>query len=175
MKRLLIGVSGSIAAHKATRIVEELSHEYEVHVVLTKSASEFVSPLTLKLLSKNEVYIEVFDGDHDEVTHIELVRNSDLILIAPASANTIGKYAAGIGDNMLTSALFVADPSKVIIAPAMNEKMYLNPIVQRNINTLKEFGVKEIPPVECLLANGDYGLGGLAPLEELKKVIRENI
>lgn len=175
MKKLLLGISGSVAAHKTSILVEQLASVYEVKVVLTDSASKFVSPLALEILSKNNVHIDVFDSFDNRITHVEDANEADLIVVAPASANTIGKMANGIADNMLTALLMVADPTKVVLCPAMNENMYLNKRVQNNIEVLKGDGVHVVEPIECLLASGDIGIGGLATnqtiLETIEKLI----
>ncbi len=175
MKKILVGVSGSVAAHKLTILVEKLACDYEVKIVLTQSASKFVSQLSLEILSKNKVHIGVFDDYEQKITHVEDTSEADLILIAPASANTIGKVANGIGDNMLCASLLVADPHKVIMCPAMNDKMYTNKRVQANIQTLKEDGVTFIDPIECVLASGDVGIGGLAKNETIISEIKKRL
>lgn len=174
-KKLLFGISGSVAAHKTSVLIEELASEYEVKVLITESASKFVSPLTLEILSKNNVHVDVFDSFDNRITHVEDANEADLFVVAPASANTIGKMANGIADNMLTASLMVADPSKVVLCPAMNDKMYLNKRVQANLETLKEDGVHVIEPVECVLASGDIGIGGLATNETIISTIKKLI
>ncbi len=166
-KKLLLGVSGSIAAHKATMLVEQLVEEYEVKVFITESACKFVSPLTLEILSKNDIHQDVFDSFDKRITHVEEAEECDIFLVAPASANTIGKMAGGIADNMLTAALMVADPEKVILCPAMNNNMYSNKRVQHNLQVLKDDGVTIIEPIECRLASGQIGLGGLAKNDQI--------
>ncbi len=170
-RKIIIGISASIAAHKMTSLVEMLTEKYNVQVVLSANAKQFVSPITLEALSKNKVLSETFEGDHTIVHHVSAVAESDLVVIVPASASTIGKYANGIGNDILSTVLLVADPNKVLIAPAMNDAMYLNPIVQANINRLKQFGVKEIMPIEAKLANGKCGIGCLPPLAQIAKEI----
>lgn len=175
MKNLLLGISGSVAAHKTSILLEALATEYNVKVILTESASKFVSPLALEILSKNNVHIDVFDSFDSRITHVEDANEADLIVVAPASANTIGKMANGIADNMLTATLMVANPQKVVLCPAMNENMYLNKRVQNNIKVLKEDGVNVIEPIECLLASGDIGIGGLASNETIIETIKHLI
>ncbi len=174
-KKLLLGISGSIAAHKTTTLVEKLAVDFEVQVFITKSAAQFVSPLTLEILSKNNVYIDVFDSEGTSVTHVKEAEECDLFIVAPASANTIGKMAGGIADNMLTCALMVADPKKVILCPAMNDNMFLNKRVQNNIEVLKQDGVRIIDPIPCLLASGKEGVGGLATNEQIIDVISKEL
>lgn len=175
MKNLLLGISGSVAAHKTSILVEELAQEYNVKVLLTESASKFVSPLALELLSKNKVHVDVFDSFDNRITHVEDVTDADLIVVAPASANTIGKMANGIADNMLTASLMVADPTKVVLCPAMNDNMYTNRRVQANLQVLKDDGVVVIEPIECLLASGATGIGGLATNQTIIQTIEELI
>lgn len=170
-KKLLLGISGSIAAHKTTALVEELAKDYEVKVFITESASKFVSPLALEILSKNNVHKDVFDSFDDRITHVYEAEECDLFLVAPASANTIGKMAGGIADNMLTAALMVADPEKIVICPAMNNNMYYNKRVQNNLRVLKQDGVKIIDPIECTLASGKIGIGGLVPIANIIEYI----
>lgn len=174
-KRVLLGVSGSVAAHKSTALVERLSADYDVKVVLTTSASKFVSKLTLEILSANNVHVDVFDSYDHRITHVEDAVEADIVVIAPASANTIAKMAHGMADNMLTASLLVADPSKVILCPAMNDNMYRNKRVQANLQLLKNDGVTEICPIECRLASGQIGIGGLAEVETICQVIADRL
>ncbi|MFV0555826.1 MAG: flavoprotein [Lactovum sp.] len=173
-KNILLGITASIAAHKLPSIVEKLREDYNIYVVMTENACQFVSPLTLEVLSQNKVKISLYSGEQTKVDHVELAQNTDLILIAPASTNLIGKYANGIADNLLTSILMVANPKKVILCPAMNDNMYQHPIVQENLQKLKRFSVKEIEPIDCLLASGKRGKGGLAPFEIIKSGIDDH-
>lgn len=175
MKKIIFGISGSVASHKTTILVEQLAKEYEVKVVLTSSASKFVSPLALEILSKNDVHIDVFDSFDKRITHVEDANEADLIVVCPASANTIGKMANGIADNMLTALLMVASPEKVVLCPAMNDKMYTNKRVQANLKILKTDGVHEVEPVECMLASGEIGVGGLAPNSQIISKVNELI
>lgn len=170
-KKILLGISGSVAAHKIPRLVEKLVESYDVKVVISKNATRFVSVETLEIISSQKVHVSVFDSYDNRVTHVEDAREADLFVIAPASANTIGKLANGIADNMLCASFLVADPSKVVICPAMNDKMYYNKRVQANLKTLKDDGVREIKPIECRLASGDFGIGGLAEDQEIIEVI----
>ncbi len=174
-KKIIIGISGSIAAHKIPLLVEELVKDYDVQVVMTKAACEFVSKTTLEIISKKEVFIEATDGQIGSVNHVEDALNADLIVIMPASANTIGKFQYAIADNMLTAMLTVADPSKVVICPAMNENMYMNKRVKRNIELLKADGVALIEPIECVLASGDVGIGGLATNDTILNYVKERL
>lgn len=182
MKTILLGVSGSISAYKAADITNELTKSgYQVDVVMTKNSQEFITPLTLQSLSKRQVHLDVMDEpDVSFINHIELTKRADLFLIAPASANIIGKLANGIADDLLsTVALPLKEDVPKLIAPAMNTYMYQNPIVQRNLKTLKELGYQEIEPREALLACGDYGRGALANVSDIiadvQKILSEKI
>jgi phosphopantothenoylcysteine decarboxylase/phosphopantothenate--cysteine ligase len=174
-KNILIGVTGGISAYKVCDIVSALKHKgANVNVMMTKNATKFITPLTLETLSKNKVYVEMFDGDYsEEVKHISLAKNADLVLIAPCSANVIGKIANGIADDMLTTTV-IAAKAKVVIAPAMNDNMYSNPIVLDNIEKLKRFGYEFIEPATGNLACGYVGKGKLAKKETIIEYL-ENI
>lgn len=175
MKNIVLGVTGSIAAYKAADIANALTKlGYNVDVIMTKSAIEFITPLTLQTLSKNRVYNDMFQLEYPrEVKHISLSQKADLFLIAPATANIIGKLANGIGDDMLsTNALSMKD-IPMLIAPAMNTKMYENPIVQDNIEKLKRYGYQFIEPKESRLACGDIGRGALADVDEILRIVQE--
>ena len=171
-KTVVIGVSGGIAVYKVCDVVSRLKKlNADVHVIMTKSACEFVGPLTFQTLSQNYVVSDMFEDPKTwEVEHIELAKKADLFLVAPATSNVIGKIANGICDDMLTTTI-AATKAKVLIAPAMNTNMYENPIVQKNISTLKEYGYKFIEPESGRLACGDIGSGKLASPE----VIVENV
>lgn len=178
MKTILLGVSGSISAYKAADITNELTKAgYQVDVVMTKNSQKFITPLTLQSLSKRLVHVDVMDEpDVSFINHIELTKRADLFLIAPASANIIGKLANGIADDLLsTVALPLKEETPKLIAPAMNTYMYQNPVVQRNLKTLKDFGYQEIEPREALLACGDYGRGALANVSDIIKAVRNNL
>ena len=165
-KTVVIGVSGGIAAYKACDVVSRLKKlNANVHVIMTKSATEFVTPLTFQSLSQNYVVSDMFEEPKTwDVEHISLAKKADVFLIAPATANVIGKIANGICDDMLTTTV-MATTGKVLIAPAMNTNMYKNPILQRNINILKELGYNFVNPESGRLACGDMGEGKLASPE----------
>ncbi len=167
-KTITVGVTGGIAAYKAADIVNILTKKgYDVHVIMTKNSTQFITPLTLQVLSKNKVITEMFEEENDKfVNHIHFAQEVDAILVAPASADVIGKIANGIADDMLTSTIIASD-KPVIFAPAMNEKMYLNPIVQDNIQKLKRFGYHFIEPQEGHLACGYTGKGKLAATADI--------
>ncbi|MEK6681124.1 MAG: bifunctional phosphopantothenoylcysteine decarboxylase/phosphopantothenate--cysteine ligase CoaBC [Nitrospirota bacterium] len=165
-KRIILGITGSIAAYKAAEIVRRLrSLNAEVWVIMTRGGTEFITPLTLQTLSGNTVYTETFAlQEGSKITHINLIKDADLLLIAPATANIIGKIAGGIGDDLLTT-MALAARCPVIIAPAMDSDMYNNPILQSNIAQLKETGCRFIDTEEGELASGLVGKGRLASIE----------
>ena len=167
-KKILLGVTGSIAAYKAADILRRLKERgVEVRVVMTESAARFVTRLTFETLSEQPVLVDEFkDGTPGRIGHIEVTDGLDCALIAPATANIIGKLAAGIADDTLTSALMALD-CPLIIAPAMNERMYRNPVLQRNIHVLKEQGAHFIEPETGSLACGVSGCGRLADTETI--------
>jgi len=167
-KRILLGITGSIAVYKAVDILRRLSERgAEVHVVMTKNAERFVPRLTFEVLSHRPVFCEEFnDYNRAAIGHIEFTDSLDLALVAPATANIIGKIAAGIADDALTSALMAVN-CPLLIAPAMNERMYRNPILQRNIQTLKDLGVRFIDPGVGNLACGVVGQGRLADTDQI--------
>jgi phosphopantothenoylcysteine decarboxylase/phosphopantothenate--cysteine ligase len=172
-KRILLGVSGGIAVYKAVELLRMLQREGAVvKVVMTKSATKFVSPLTFSTLSRHPAYYSLFsDPQRWEIEHISLADFAELFLIAPATANIIGKIASGIADDLLTTtALSVNCP--IVIAPAMHSQMWSNPIVQENIKKLKGLGYHIIEPEEGVLASGDIGKGRLASLEKIVEVVK---
>lgn len=160
-KKILLGITGSIAAYKAVLILRRLtSAGAKVSVVMTASAKRFIMPLTFKVLSKNEVYSDLFDSE-EGLPHLSLLEGCDLILIAPATANFIGKIASGIADDLLSSLLLSARVP-ILLAPAMDNNMWRNSIVQKKISVLKEAGIGIIDPESGLLASGKEGEGRLA-------------
>ncbi|MGL5506380.1 MAG: bifunctional phosphopantothenoylcysteine decarboxylase/phosphopantothenate--cysteine ligase CoaBC, partial [Paraclostridium sp.] len=173
-KTVVIGVCGGIAVYKVCDVVSKLRKEgVNVHVIMTKSATEFVAPLTFQTLSQNYVVENMFESPKTwDVEHISLAKKADVFLLAPATANVIGKVANGISDDMLTTTI-MATTGKVIIAPAMNTNMYQNPIVQRNIQTLKDLNYKFIEPESGRLACGDIGAGKLASPDTIFKNVME--
>lgn len=175
MKNIILGVTGSIAAYKAADIVNVLTKDgYNVDVIMTKGGMAFITPLTLQSLSKNRVYTEVFQEDYPrEIKHISLAKKADLLLIAPASADIIGKMANGIADDMLSSVVLAMKDIPRYIAPAMNTNMYENPIVQDNLARLKKYGFQIIEPKEARLACGDLGKGAMADVEVIIKTVKK--
>ncbi|WP_097025551.1 bifunctional phosphopantothenoylcysteine decarboxylase/phosphopantothenate--cysteine ligase CoaBC [Clostridium peptidivorans] len=165
-KTVVIGVTGGIAVYKALDVISRLRKKnIDVHVIMTESAGEFVNPLSFQSLSQNMVVTDMFDEPkHWEIQHISLAKKADLMLIVPATANIIGKVANGIADDMLSTTI-MATHAPVVFAPAMNTNMYLNPIVQNNIEKLKNYGYKFIEPESGRLACGDVGAGKLADTE----------
>lgn len=176
-KNIIVGVTASIAIYKACDIVRRLkTYGFSTTVIMTKEAEELIRPLVFQSLSSNKVYRGLFEEpDTWDVEHISLAQQADAILVAPATANIIGKVASGICDDML-SCVICATKAPVLFAPAMNENMYKNKIVQENIRKLKSFGYKFIEPVKGRLACGKVGIGCLAETEtiikEVKKFIR---
>ncbi|MCY7815828.1 bifunctional phosphopantothenoylcysteine decarboxylase/phosphopantothenate--cysteine ligase CoaBC [Bacillus haynesii] len=169
-RNILLGVSGGIAVYKAAALTSKLVQAgANVKVIMTKSACEFVSPLTFQALSRNEVYTNTFEEPNPRViAHIDAADWADLVIVAPATANVIGKLASGIADDMLTTTL-LATTAPVWIAPAMNVHMYDNPAVQRNISVLYKDGYRFIEPSEGYLACGYIGKGRL---EEPERIVQ---
>lgn len=162
-KCVVIGVTGGIAAYKTLDIVSNLKKKnIDIHVIMTKSATEFVTPLSFQSLSQNQVTIDMFEEPRAwEIQHISLAKKADIMLVAPATANIIGKVANGIADDILSTTI-MATKAPVVFAPAMNTHMYENPIVQGNIEKLKSYGYMFIEPASGRLACGDVGKGKLA-------------
>ena len=174
-KTAVLAVTGSIAAYKIVNLARMLKKlGADVQVLMTKNATEFITPLTFEQLTGNRCLIDTFDRNFQySVEHVALAKQADVVLVAPASANVIGKIAGGIADDMLTTTV-MACPCKKIISPAMNHNMYHNPIVQDNLSKLERFGYEIIPPETGMLANGDSGDGRM-PEEKLllEYILRE--
>lgn len=166
-KTVVLGVTGSIAAYKMANVASMLVKQgCEVHVVMTKNATHFINPIAFESLTNTKCLVETFDRNFQfHVAHVSLTDKADVMLIAPASANVIGKIAGGIADDMLTTTV-MACKKPVIIAPAMNTKMYENPILQDNLNKLRRFGYEIIEPASGHLACGTSGAGKM-PSEEV--------
>jgi phosphopantothenoylcysteine decarboxylase len=175
LKNIILGITGSIAAYKAADIANRLTKDgFSVHVIMTKGGLSFITPLTLQALTKNRVYTDVFDENYpQEIQHISLAKKADLFLVAPASADIIGKFANGIADDMLSTVILAVGSIPVYIAPAMNTVMYENRIVQANIEKLRGFGYRIIEPKEARLACGDLGKGALADVESIIKEVEQ--
>lgn len=171
-KCVVLGVTGGIAAYKALDIVSALvKKDIDVKVIMTKAATEFVTPLSFQSLSKNQVIVDMFEEPKSwEIQHISLAHSADLMLIAPATANIIGKVANGIADDMLSTTI-MATKAPVIFALAMNTNMYENKIVQHNIEKLKKFNYEFIEPDSGRLACGDIGKGKLAKADLISNII----
>ncbi|MBU3091592.1 bifunctional phosphopantothenoylcysteine decarboxylase/phosphopantothenate--cysteine ligase CoaBC [Clostridium sp. CM028] len=175
-KTVVIGVTGGIAVYKALDVISRLRKENVcVHVIMTKAASEFVTPLSFQSMSQNIVIHDMFDEPKAwELQHISLAKKADLFAVIPATSNIIGKVANGIADDMLTTTI-MATKAPVIFAPAMNVNMYNNPILQGNIQKLKAFGYDFIAPTSGRLACGDIGEGKLAQTEDIFEEIMSKL
>ncbi|RMF95510.1 MAG: bifunctional phosphopantothenoylcysteine decarboxylase/phosphopantothenate--cysteine ligase CoaBC [Candidatus Schekmanbacteria bacterium] len=167
-KKITLGVTGGIAAYKACEITREfIKKGAEVKVIMTENACRFITPLTLRYLSGKDVITGMFDEPSEtEIKHIALNKETDLLLVAPATANIIGKFANGIADDFL-STFFLSYDGKVVIAPSMNTKMYNHPTTQSNIESLKKLGIIVIPPESGELACGEIGTGRLANVNDI--------
>ncbi len=159
-KTVVLGITGGIACYKIAYLASRLSKEnFDVHVIMTKNATEFISPLTFETLTGNRCMIDTFARDFEwDVKHVSIAKKADVVLVAPATANVIAKMVHGIADDMLTTTL-LATKCKIIVSPAMNTAMYENPVTQRNIAMLKELGHTVVEPSEGLLACKDVGKG----------------
>ena len=175
-KCVVIGVSGGIAAYKTANLVSALvKHGVKVHVIMTKNATNFITPTTFEVLSGNKCIVDTFDrGFTFEVEHISLAKKADLILIAPATANIIAKLSAGIADDMLTTTVLAAK-CPILVAPAMNTNMYEHITVRNNLEKLSSYGYEIIEAASGRLACGDVGKGKLADIEVLFDHIVKNI
>ncbi|MBM7268124.1 phosphopantothenoylcysteine decarboxylase [Streptococcus suis] len=181
MANITLAVTGSISAYKAADLTSQLTKlGHQVTVLMSRYAMDFITPLTLQSLSKNPVHTDVMIEENPTlIKHIDIAKETDLFLLAPASANTIAKLANGMADNIITAtALALPLGTKKLVAPAMNTNMYLNPATQKNLQTLTEYGFEEIKPREALLACGDFGTGALAEvdviLNKVMEVLNEN-
>ena len=174
-KKVLLIITGGIAAYKSLELVRKLKEKgAEVIPVMTKAAENFVTPMSVSTLAQEKVYNKLFDlTDEAEMGHIELSRSSDLIVVAPASADFIAKTATGQA-NDLASTLILATDTKVLMAPAMNVRMWENPLTQKNIKILHNNGVKFVGPDEGEMACGEFGFGRMAEADEILKEIEAN-
>jgi len=176
-KNIILGVTASIAIYKSCDLIRKLKEcGFTVTVVMTKEAEELIKPILFQGLSGRKVYqAGIFEAPETwEIEHVSLAEQADLILIAPATANIIGKIAGGICDDLLTCVV-AATQAKVLIVPAMNENMYNNKITQTNIQKLKSCGYKFIPPRKGLLACGKQGIGCLAQLDEIVQEVKRSL
>ncbi|MDO4926450.1 MAG: bifunctional phosphopantothenoylcysteine decarboxylase/phosphopantothenate--cysteine ligase CoaBC [Turicibacter sp.] len=171
-KTIVLGVCGGIAAYKSAQLASNLYKKgYDVHVIMTKNATEFITPLTFETLTHNRVSVGTFDRNFQyDVNHISLAKRADLFVVAPASANCIAKFAHGLADDMLTTTFLAATCPK-LIAPAMNTGMLTNPITQRNIEICKEYNMTFVESDSGYLACGDVGKGRLAEVEDIEDAI----
>lgn len=174
-KTVVLAVTGSIAAYKIANLARMLKKmDCNVQVLMTRNATQFINPITFETLTGNKCLIDTFDRNFQySVEHVALAKQADVVMVAPASANVIGKIANGIADDMLTTTV-MACPCHKIVSPAMNHNMYHNPIVQDNIQKLEKFGYKIVQPSTGMLANGDIGDGRM-PEEKilLEYILRE--
>jgi len=169
-KNIVLGVTGSIAAHKAADLASLLTKQKcSVRVVMTADAQRFITPLPFKTLSRHPVVTDLYDEEEGwKPTHIRLADEADLLLIAPATANMLAKLASGIADDALTCIALALNPrAKLLIAPAMNGKMWQHAATQQNVATLKQRGAKFIGPEEGMLSCGYEGIGRLWPVEQI--------
>lgn len=175
-KTVVLGITGSIAAYKTAYLASALKKQHcDVHVIMTKNACEFITPLTFETLTGNKCLVDTFDRDFKfDVTHISIAKKADLIMIAPASANVIAKFANGIADDMLTTTVLASKAIK-IVSPAMNTNMYQNPITQDNLKKLVHYGFEIINPSTGLLACNDVGEGKMPEPEVLFEYIVKHL
>ncbi len=168
-KKILLGVTGSVAAYKAIDLARRLSEEgASVHVIMTGAAARFVTPLSFEVASRNKVHTDTFQ---DPLSHITLTADADLMVIAPATANIIGKCAQGIADDMLSTS-FLSFSGKVVIAPAMNWRMYENPVVRKNLDYLISMGVVQVGPEKGRLACGEDAVGRMSDVRDVVEGVR---
>lgn len=175
-KTVVLGVTGSIAAYKMANLTSMLVKQHaDVYVLMTKNATNFIHPITFETLTNHKTLVDTFDRNFNyNIEHVSLAKKADIVLVAPASANVIGKIANGIADDMLTTTV-MACKCKKLIAPAMNTQMFENPIVQDNLKKLEHYGMTVIQPAVGLLACKDVGAGKLPPEEELMDYILQEI
>lgn len=175
-KTVVLGVTGSIAAYKAADLVSRLKKlNYDVHVIMTKNATNIIHPITFETLTGHKCLIDTFDRNFNyNIEHVSLAQKADAVMIAPATANVIGKLASGIADDMLTTTV-MACTCKKIIAPAMNTRMFENPILQDNLKKLEHFGMEIVSPASGMLACGEEGAGKLPDVDTLLAYIQREI
>lgn len=172
-KKVVVGVTGGIAAYKTAHLVSNLRQSgAEVTVVMTREAQEFVTPLTFQALSQKRVVTDLFTTERPEIAHVSLADWADIVIIAPATANIIGKIAAGIADDSLTC-LVMATRAPVLLVPAMDCGMWNSPILQRNLETLKKYGFHIVGPEKGRLASGKVGMGRMVSLEDILAAARK--
>ena len=170
---LVLGVTGSIGAYKAGDLVRQLKEAgYAVTCVLTQRATRFIAPLTLQALSERKAHTDLFESDAPQIPHTTLADHARLVVVAPATANIIGKFANGIADDLL-SCLLLATRAKILFAPAMNVHMWQHPAVQRNVTVLKRLGVRFVGPDVGKLACGYEAIGHLAETDEILRAAKQ--
>lgn len=163
-KKILLGVTGGIAAYKAAELVRELCRQQAaIKVVMTENAARFIGPVTFQALSRNPVYMDLFSAETNAVPHIDLAREADLIIVAPATADFVGKIANGIADDLLTT-IILAAKKPILVCPAMNSDMYDNPALKANLERIRSYGYQVVEPGVGSLACGDEGPGRLAEI-----------
>jgi len=174
-KNIIISVCGSIAAYKSCEIVREFKKKgWDVKIIITEEGEKFITPLTFEIFSQNPVYTSMFEKESYKENHISLSEFADIILVAPATANIIGKIASGICNDLLSCTIF-AFKGPVIFAPAMNENMWKNKIVQENVKKLKKMGYIFVGPETGTLATGKKGIGHLADIKRIVEKVEEVI
>ena len=175
-KTVLLGITGSIAAYKIAYLASALHKLHaDVHVLMTENATNFINPITFETLTGNKCLVDTFDRNFQfQVEHVSIAKKADVVMIAPASANVIGKLANGLADDMLTTTVMACRCQK-ILAPAMNTAMYENPVTQDNIELLKHYGMEVITPASGHLACGDSGAGKMPEPETLFQYICKTI
>ncbi len=175
-RTVVVAVTAGIAAYKSASVVRELKNENaEVLVIMTKRATEFITPLTLETLSQNPVAVGLFDmANRWSLEHVALADRADILVVVPATADIIGKAAAGIADDLVsTTILTMMSTVPILMAPAMNNRMWENPIVQNNVTTLKKAGIHFVGPVEGTLADGRVGVGRMADVNEIISMVEK--
>ncbi|MGA2091319.1 MAG: flavoprotein [Endomicrobiales bacterium] len=172
-KHIILGICGGIAAYKMPDLIRLLRAEcMDVTCVLSENGARFVTPLTVQTLSRNRVYEGMFDPSDWDIEHIALADKADIVVVAPATADTLARLAAGRADNLLSSVI-LATQAPIVVCPAMNEKMWVHPATQHNVAVLKKFGYRFIEPESGELACGVSGVGRLASLDIIVKTIKE--
>jgi phosphopantothenoylcysteine decarboxylase/phosphopantothenate--cysteine ligase len=177
-KNIVLGVTGSIAAYKAVEVASQLTKQgCEVRVVMTADAQKFVTPLCFKTLSRHAVVTDLYDEEDGwQPVHIKLADEADLLLVAPATANSLGKMANGLADDALSCIALALNPrAKLVFAPAMNGRMWRHPATQQNVATLKKRGARFIGPERGMLSCGYEGLGRMWPVEDIVQFALKNL
>ena len=173
-KCVLLGVTGSVAAYKAVELASRLTRDgQEVITLMTAAAREFVQPLSFQSITHNQVFTDLWQRSRQfDPLHVGLAERADAVVIAPATANIIGKLARGVLDDVITCTVYATD-APVVIAPAMNDRMYNHPVVQENVKRLAALGYRLIGPATGRLASGKEGIGRLADLDDIQRAVAE--